>query len=171
ISRTSSGIGISRCDDTSCSIRGIGKSGARSPGPTGLPVPGCNTAAGGFGMSAMMLYQVFGISESLRRNFTFIASSPIGLDSRSFSHIPANRVSGILAPGQGLPDQEEPRSGLVKPPNLVRPRDTALHDRVRPGGEEGEQALPGGEVHAQGGQVPVVDPDQARPGTGGDRDL
>ena len=73
MSRTASGIGISRCDDTSCSIRGMGKSGARSSGLTGLPVPGWSTAAGGFGMSAMMLYQVFGISESLRRNFTFIA--------------------------------------------------------------------------------------------------
>src|SRR5665648_864191 len=115
MSRTASGIGISRCDDISCSISGMGNSGARSSGLTGLQVPGWSTAAGGFGISAMMLYQVFGISESLRRNFTFIASAPLRFarssHAGSFSHIPADRVSGVFAPGQGLPDQEEAGAG------------------------------------------------------------
>src|SRR5512141_224816 len=117
MSRTASGIGISRCEDTSCSISGMGNSGARSSGLTGLRVPGWSTAAGGFGMSAMTLYQVFGISESLRRNFTLIASSPLCLglpwNVPSFSHIPADRVSGVFAPGQGLTDQEEAGAGFV----------------------------------------------------------
>src|SRR3990172_2025582 len=144
MSLTASGIGISRCDDTSCSISGMGNSGARSPGLTGLPVPGWSSAARGFGMSAMMLYQVFGISESLRRNFTFIASAPLRLDrawdSPSFSHIPADRVSGVFAAGQGLPDQEEAGAGPVEAPNLVRRRDAAFHDRGQPGGEKGGEA-------------------------------
>src|SRR5512141_250833 len=136
MSLTAPGMGISRCADTSCSIRGMGNSGARSSGLTGLPVPGWSTAAGGFGMSAMTLYQVFGISESLRRNFTLIASSPLRLglpwDAPSFSHIPADRVSGVFTPGQGLADQEEAGPGPVELPNLFRRRDAAPHDRVRP---------------------------------------
>src|SRR5512141_1102843 len=119
MSLTASGIGISRCADTSCSIKGMGNSGVRSSGLTGLPVPGWSTAAGGFGMSAMTLYQVFGISESLRRNFTLIAPSPLRLikpwDVPSFSHIPADRVSRVFAHGQGLPDQEEACAGPVEP--------------------------------------------------------
>src|SRR3989442_1477550 len=35
----------------------IGKSGARSSGPTGCPVPGCSTGCGAVGMSERMLYQ------------------------------------------------------------------------------------------------------------------
>src|SRR5512143_1074306 len=123
MSLTSAGMGISLCADTSCSISGMGNSGSRSPGLTGLPVPGWSTAAGGFGMSAMTLYQVFGISESLRRNFTFIASAPAPLarsrEDESFSHIPADRVSGVFAPGKGLPDQEESCAGLVEFPDLI----------------------------------------------------
>src|SRR5512143_465177 len=114
----------------------MGNSGVRSPGLTGLPVPGWSAAAGGFGMSAMTLYQVFGISESLRRNFTLIASSPLRLglpwNALSFSHIPADRVSGVFAPGQGFSDQEESGAGSVVPPNLVRRRDATFHDGVRP---------------------------------------
>ena len=52
MSRTSSGIAISGSSLTSCMISSIGKSGARSSGPTGSPVPGCSTGCGGFGMSA-----------------------------------------------------------------------------------------------------------------------
>src|SRR5512141_3335887 len=132
MSRTASGIGISRCEDTSCSISGTGNSGESSSGLTGLRVPGWSTAAGGFGLSAMTLYRVFGISESLRRNFTFISSAPLCVgrswDATSFSHIPADRVSGVFAPGQGLPDQEEAGAGSVEPPDLFRRRDAAFHD-------------------------------------------
>src|SRR5512143_451244 len=136
MSLTSAGMGISRCADTSYSIGGMGHSGSRSPGLTGLPVPGWSTAAGGFGISAMTLYQVFGISESLRRNFTLIAPSPLRLirhwDVPSFSHIPADRVSRVFARGQGLPDQEEAGAGPVEPPDLLRRRDAAFHNRVYP---------------------------------------
>src|SRR6266540_4576296 len=69
MSRTSSGIGISRSVETSCAISAIGKSGARSAGPIGFPVPGCNTGAGGDGRSAKMLYQCVGMSFSSNRNF------------------------------------------------------------------------------------------------------
>ena len=53
--------------DTSCAMRSIGKIGARSSGPTGCPVPGCNGGGGGVGRSWRMLYQRVGISSSSSR--------------------------------------------------------------------------------------------------------
>ncbi len=50
----------------------MGKSGARSSGPTGWPVPGWSTGCAGFGMSAWMLYQRSGIADSGRRNFVSV---------------------------------------------------------------------------------------------------
>src|SRR2546427_6761807 len=47
----------------------IGKSGARSSGPTGCPVPGCSTGCGAVGMSERMLYQRRGSCDSSSRNF------------------------------------------------------------------------------------------------------
>src|SRR4029450_8998090 len=55
-------------------ISSIGKSGARSSGPTGSPVPGCSTGCGALGMSARMLYQRRGSSSSPSRNF--VCSTP-----------------------------------------------------------------------------------------------
>src|SRR6266480_2026026 len=69
MSRISSGIGISGSSLTSCRISSIGKSGARSSGPTGSPVPGCRTGCGALGMSARMLYQRRGSCDSSSRNF------------------------------------------------------------------------------------------------------
>ncbi len=54
------GIAISGSSLTSCWMSAIGKSGARSSGPTGWPVPGCSTGCGAVGMSARMLYQRLG---------------------------------------------------------------------------------------------------------------
>src|SRR5438132_3197064 len=51
----------------------IGKSGARSWGPMGCPVPGCMTGGAGVGKSAWMLYHLVGRSFSLRR--TFVSAS------------------------------------------------------------------------------------------------
>src|SRR5262249_25832632 len=69
MSSTSSGTRISASSLTSCMISAIGKSGARSSGPTGSPVPGWSTGCAGFGMSARTLYQAFGISFSPSTNF------------------------------------------------------------------------------------------------------
>ena len=69
MSSTSSGIAISGSSLTSCRISSIGKSGARSSGPTGCPVPGCSTGCVGFGMSARTLYQRRGSSDSASRYF------------------------------------------------------------------------------------------------------
>src|SRR5215210_8248100 len=69
MSRISSGIAISASWLTSWRISSIGKSGARSSGPTGSPVPGCSTGCAGVGMSAAMLYQRRGSSDSLSRYF------------------------------------------------------------------------------------------------------
>ena len=49
----------------------IGKSGARSSGPTGCPVPGWSTGGGGAGRSAAMLYQASGRRLSSRTYFTW----------------------------------------------------------------------------------------------------
>src|SRR6187399_1834978 len=62
---------ISRSVETSCPMIAIGKSGARSSGPTGCPVPGCNTGGGGSGRSAAMLYQASGSRLSSRTYFTW----------------------------------------------------------------------------------------------------
>src|SRR6516164_4629027 len=64
MSRTGSGISIQGSVETSCMMTAIGKSGARSPGPIGCPVPGCKTAGGGDGRSDARLYQAFGIFSS-----------------------------------------------------------------------------------------------------------
>src|SRR5512134_635578 len=52
----------------SCRIKSIGKSTDRKSGVTGSSVPGCSTGAGGTGLSALMLYQNFGMSLSFNRN-------------------------------------------------------------------------------------------------------
>ena len=69
MSRISSGIAISASSLTSWRISSIGKSGERSSGPTGSPVPGCSTGCAAFGMSAAMLYQRLGRSDSASRYF------------------------------------------------------------------------------------------------------
>jgi hypothetical protein len=76
MSRTGSGIAISRSADTSCLMISIGNSGARSAGPIGLPVPGWRTGGSGFGRSAWMLYQLRGMSFSASTYLT--VSSAIG---------------------------------------------------------------------------------------------
>ena len=45
-------------------ISAMGKSGARSSGPTGCSVPGCSGGGSGTGRSAMMLYQALGMRSS-----------------------------------------------------------------------------------------------------------
>ncbi len=54
-SRTGSGMGMKRSALTSCLISSIGKSGARSAGPTGSLVAGWSGGGSGSGRSAAML--------------------------------------------------------------------------------------------------------------------
>jgi hypothetical protein len=61
---------MSRSVETSCRMICIGKSGARSSGPIGCPVPGWSTGGGGAGRSAAMLYQASGSLSSSRTYFT-----------------------------------------------------------------------------------------------------
>src|SRR5438105_1586787 len=87
VARTSSGISIQRARLTSCLISSIGKSGARSCGPIGWPVPGCRTGGAGDLKSAWMLYHFVGMSFSSRRNFVRVlsvalAAMPASLMSR-----------------------------------------------------------------------------------------
>ena len=56
--------------DTSCMISAMGKSGARSSGPSGCSVPGCRGGGHGAGRSAARLYQVVGSRDSSSRYFT-----------------------------------------------------------------------------------------------------
>ena len=76
---TSSGMSIQRSALTSCSMRFIGKTGARSPGSRGEP----SGLIGGFIlMSAMMLYHCLGISLSSKKIFfAMVLSSAV----RAFS--------------------------------------------------------------------------------------
>src|SRR5262245_25791729 len=65
-------------------ISAIGKSGARSAGPTGWPVPGCRTGGGGVGRSEAMLYQVVGIWSSASR---YLTVSIAGASSSSYDTV------------------------------------------------------------------------------------
>src|SRR6478752_9987152 len=58
---------------TSCPIRSIGNSGARSSGPTGWRVPGCSGGGGGTGRSARRLYHRVGSSDSSSTIFVGVA--------------------------------------------------------------------------------------------------
>src|SRR5690349_19686914 len=57
-------------------MRSIGNSGARSSGPTGSHVAGCNGGGGGSGRSGMTLYQWVGISDSPSSNLVCSMASP-----------------------------------------------------------------------------------------------
>ena len=58
----------------------IGKSGARSAGPMGWPVPGWRTGGGATGRSAAMLYQARGMRSSASTNFVCLV---MGCDLRA----------------------------------------------------------------------------------------
>jgi hypothetical protein len=60
-------------------MRFIGKIGARSSGPTGCPVPGCNGGLIGEGISAKILYHCLGISLSSKNTFTCSITPPSSL--------------------------------------------------------------------------------------------
>src|SRR6186997_228178 len=83
MSSTSSGMATSGSSLTSWRMSSIGKSGARSSGPTGSPVPGCSTGCGGLGMSARMLYQRLGSSDSASRYFVCSMAPSLRLGLRS----------------------------------------------------------------------------------------
>ena len=59
-----------RSVETSCRMICIGKSGARSSGPTGCPVPGWSTGGSGSGRSDARLYQASGSFDSSRTYLT-----------------------------------------------------------------------------------------------------
>ena len=80
-SRTGSGISTQRSRVTSCWMSAIGKSGARSEGPTGCFVPGWSTAGSANGRSAWMLYQAVGISDSGRTNFVVSLTGASGREA------------------------------------------------------------------------------------------
>ena len=56
-----------RSFETSCMMRSIGNSGARSSGPIGSWVAGCSGGGGGSGRSGMTLYQEVGTWSSFSR--------------------------------------------------------------------------------------------------------
>src|SRR5262245_29907147 len=76
-SRISSGISIQRWRLTSCLISSMGKSGARSWGPMGWPVPGWSTGGAGVLRSAWTLYHRVGTSFSSRRILTRVLSDAL----------------------------------------------------------------------------------------------
>src|SRR5690625_2952823 len=67
-----------RSVETSCSIKPIGKIGERSSGPIGSLVSGFRGGIGLLGMSATMLYQCVGMSDSSSRIFRFMNGLPYG---------------------------------------------------------------------------------------------
>src|SRR5580698_6543286 len=69
-------MSIKESVDTSCLMSSIGNNGARSCGPTGSPVPGCNGGGGGEGRSGITLYHCRGISDSSSTIFVRSATTP-----------------------------------------------------------------------------------------------
>ncbi len=132
----------------------MGKSGARSAGPIGWPVPGWSTGAGGTGRSATMLYQARGMRSS---SSTYFVRSLVTLASwvgwsRARHGIGARggRPPGRVRADARLPQRHHGRQALVaegrdgQRPVLRRPAaqhalvdDEAVHG---PGGVE----APGG---------------------------
>src|SRR5579864_424047 len=74
-SSTWPGISIHSAVDTSCSISAMGNNGARSAGPIGCFVPGCNGGDGGFGIDGTTLNQAVGIW--LSRSVNLVARAGI----------------------------------------------------------------------------------------------
>ncbi len=91
----------SRCTlgETSCMMMAMGNRGARSPGPTGWPVPGCSAGGGGFGRSATRLYQAFGIRSSGSR---YLVNS-VMISPRSFIEFVPYICKPTLGGGQNDP--------------------------------------------------------------------
>src|SRR3954466_14976799 len=105
---------------TSCSMRAIGNSGARSSGPTGWRVPGCNTGGGGRGRSGTMLYHRRGISDS--DNKIFVVWSSEALIARSSRAGAARRTAsgarGRAGEASAEVDVRAPVVDLVGVPRL-----------------------------------------------------
>src|SRR3954462_168647 len=64
MSSTSPGTSIHGSADTSCAMRPIGNSGARSSGPTGSLVAGCSGGCNGSGITGNTLNQAVGVASS-----------------------------------------------------------------------------------------------------------
>src|SRR6185369_1324975 len=112
MSRTSSGISIHRSWLTSCLISSIGKSGARSWGPMGWPVPGCSGGGSGVLKSAWMLYHLVGISFSESRYFVVMSA---GFRAMTFSFAEVKQVGPRRVLGQlELADGCDPRAAVAE---------------------------------------------------------
>ena len=130
MSSTSSGIAISGSSLTSWRISSIGKSGARSSGPTGCPVPGCRIGSIGFGMSARTLYQCRGSADSSSRNFVCAIgaehSASAAPDAPRFAVAGRRRVGTMrLCARSSAPEswrRRSPRSRCSPSPRAHSPR-------------------------------------------------
>src|SRR6266403_512670 len=140
MSRTSSGISIQRSWLTSCLISSIGKSGARSWGPIGWPVPGWSGGGSGVLKSAWMLYQRVGSSFSERRYLVVMSmgframgrppsrSRDGGTDGKRAPHYrpDAKAVKGVAGPSRPQ------RVGLVRVCGRLSRRDRVDDGRLAP---------------------------------------
>jgi hypothetical protein len=97
-------MAISASVETSWRIRSMGKSGERSSGPTGSPVPGCSTGCGRFGMSAAMLYQRSGIALSGR--VIFVSVMPARITPPGRDRLALSGALHVLVPGGRETGQE-----------------------------------------------------------------
>src|SRR5919202_2017806 len=144
MSSTSSGISTSGSSLTSWRISSIGKSGARSSGPTGSPVPGCSTGCAGVGMSARTLYQRRGSCDSSSRNFVCIPTSLRGrhlgdpalgdleLAHPELLHLPRHRHRERVDDADVARDLEPRDAVAAELPELVLvERGALLHDDPR----------------------------------------
>src|SRR5205085_12429152 len=89
--------------DTSCAISAIGNSGARSAGPIGCFVPGCNGGDGGFGIDGTTLNHAVGIWLSRSVNLVArvgiappFARLRLALYRRAAAHRPVRRARARL---------------------------------------------------------------------------
>src|ERR671922_2439186 len=117
MSRISSGIATSCSSLTSWPMSSIGKSGERSSGPTGCPVPGCSTGCGGLGMSAAMLYQRRGSSDSASRYFVCSTGPSLALiaspDNDQQTDGGSDREADLPRVAEVEPVQDAPRDEIA----------------------------------------------------------
>ena len=156
-SRTSPGMSIHGAPVISCSISVIGNSGARSSGPTGSRVTGCNGGWSGSGSRGRALNHAVGIFSAARlKRITSLLSA----------------LSSGPSPGRRRRDPRPSRAPLLPERRGSRrrairaasagPRTPDSATRHRTVGDEGRHPGCSALVHLERDQVPLVDTDQVR---------
>src|SRR3954471_22206138 len=125
MSSTAPGMSIVGAPVISCSISAIGNSGARSSGPTGSLVPGCNGGCSGSGRSGSALYQAVGILSCASTKRVSTSRPPIHGRGPEVAH-QAGRIVGAY---EGFADEHRIEPYGTQPGGVLE----RAHRRLRDG--------------------------------------